>query len=136
MPKDRQGITRPTQGTGSVSRAHSARVDSRFPKGTQGLTNARTRIVGERTGFIADVIVAVVRAYRASVTPVWDATAGAERQLAVTLLPILVLTLLVVQSFTESRLINEEGLITLVVFAIKLKIDPLTRYRTGTVQRP
>ena len=68
MPKDRQGITRPTQGTGSVSRAHSARVDSRFPTGTQGLTNARTRIVGERTGFIADVIVAVVRL----VTVVWS----------------------------------------------------------------
>ena len=86
--------------------------------------------------FAALVVVAVVRAYRSSVTPVWDATAGADRHLAVTLLPILVLTLLVVQSFTESRLLNEEGLITLVVFAIKLKIDPLTRYRTGTLQRP
>jgi O-antigen ligase len=86
--------------------------------------------------FAALVITALVRAYRASVTPVWDATAGSERQLAITLLPILVLTLLVVQSFTESRILNEEGLITLALFAIKLKIQPLTRFSTGAAQRP
>lgn len=39
----------------------SSRIDSQFSTGTRGLTNARTRIVGERTGFLADAIVAIVR---------------------------------------------------------------------------
>ena len=38
----------------------SARLDTTLAA-TQGLTNARTRIVGDRTGFLADAIVAVVR---------------------------------------------------------------------------
>lgn len=37
------------------------RTDSHFVTGTRGLTNARTRIVGDRTGFLADAIIAVVR---------------------------------------------------------------------------
>lgn len=36
--------------------------DSQFATGTQGLTNARTRIVGDRTGLLADAVVAAVRA--------------------------------------------------------------------------
>lgn len=46
------------------SRVHdsSARFDSIATTGTRGLTNARTRIVGDRTGFLADAIVSVVRA--------------------------------------------------------------------------
>jgi len=91
VPKDRQGLTRPTQGTGSVSRAQSARVDSRFPTGTQGLTNARTRIVGERTGFLADVIVAVVRL----VTVVWSFVTRALARVA-TVVTALGWTMLVV----------------------------------------
>ena len=39
----------------------SARFDSQFSTGTRGLTNARTRIVGERTGLLADATVAIVR---------------------------------------------------------------------------
>lgn len=61
MPKDQPNATRATQGTGAASRAHTGRFDSRFSTGTQGLTNARTRIVGERTGFLADLIVAIVQ---------------------------------------------------------------------------
>jgi uncharacterized protein (DUF58 family) len=37
------------------------RTDSHFPTATEGLTNARTRIVGTRTGITADAIVAIVR---------------------------------------------------------------------------
>ncbi|MGX5681284.1 DUF58 domain-containing protein [Schumannella luteola] len=39
----------------------SAKFDSQFTTGSRGLTNARTRIVGDRTGFLADAIVALVR---------------------------------------------------------------------------
>ncbi len=48
----------------SVSRstATASRFDTQFTTGSRGLTNARTRIVGDRTGFLADAIVATVRA--------------------------------------------------------------------------
>lgn len=39
----------------------TSRFDSQFTTGSRGLTNARTRIVGERTGFLADAIIATVR---------------------------------------------------------------------------
>lgn len=42
-----------------------SRFDSQFTTGTAGLTNARTRIVGERTGFLADAVIALVRLARA-----------------------------------------------------------------------
>lgn len=38
-----------------------ARSDADFPTSIRGLENARTRIVGYRTGFLADLIVSVVR---------------------------------------------------------------------------
>jgi uncharacterized protein (DUF58 family) len=50
-----RGTTRTTAATSS------ARFDSQFSTGTRGLTNARTRIVGERTGALADAVVAIVR---------------------------------------------------------------------------
>ncbi len=37
------------------------RSDSQMSTGSRGLTNARTRIVGDRTGFLADAIVELVR---------------------------------------------------------------------------
>ncbi|MEO8094163.1 MAG: DUF58 domain-containing protein [Pseudolysinimonas sp.] len=39
----------------------SGRFDSQFTTGTKGLTNARTRIVGDRTGLLADAVIATVR---------------------------------------------------------------------------
>jgi len=42
------------------------RNDSHFPTATEGLTNARTRIVGNRTGFVADAVVVAVRLARAA----------------------------------------------------------------------
>ena len=41
------------------------RSDSHFPTATEGLTNARTRIVGNRTGFFADMVITSVRLARA-----------------------------------------------------------------------
>ncbi len=46
----------------SRSTATASRFDTQFTTGSRGLTNARTRIVGDRTGFLADAIVATVRA--------------------------------------------------------------------------
>lgn len=66
--------SRPVRGsTRSSSRSQatsSARFDSSFSTGTRGLTNARTRIVGERTGFLADAIIALVRSATAVQTAV------------------------------------------------------------------
>jgi uncharacterized protein (DUF58 family) len=46
----------------STQAAAPARIDSHFTTtGTQGLTNARTRIVGDRTGLLADAVIATVR---------------------------------------------------------------------------
>jgi uncharacterized protein (DUF58 family) len=36
-------------------------IDLRFTTGTKGLTNARTRIVGDRTGLLADAVIGTVR---------------------------------------------------------------------------
>ena len=45
----------------------AARIDSHFTTtGTHGLTNARTRIVGDRTGFLADAVIATVRFFSAA----------------------------------------------------------------------
>lgn len=43
----------------------TSRFDAQFSTGSRGLTNARTRIVGERTGFLADAIIAMVRFFSA-----------------------------------------------------------------------
>jgi len=49
--------------TRQSTRAHDSqsRFDSQFTTGSRGLTNARTRIVGDRTGFLADLVIAAVR---------------------------------------------------------------------------
>jgi uncharacterized protein (DUF58 family) len=47
-------------------RADVPRSDTRFATGTEGLTNARTRIVGNRTGVVADSVVASVRVLTAA----------------------------------------------------------------------
>src|SRR5690606_26549915 len=48
------------------ARGRTGAVDSQFDTGTRGLTNARTRIVGNRTGFLADAVIATVRFVRAA----------------------------------------------------------------------
>ncbi|BDZ51023.1 hypothetical protein GCM10025867_32640 [Frondihabitans sucicola] len=49
---------------GGRDRARSAASDTLYGTSTQGLTNARTRIVGDRTGFRADLVIVVVRLWR------------------------------------------------------------------------
>ncbi|MBC7591084.1 MAG: DUF58 domain-containing protein [Salinibacterium sp.] len=50
----------------SLRSSAPGRTDSQFTTGSQGLTNARTRIVGQRTGFLADAVIATVRLRRAT----------------------------------------------------------------------
>jgi uncharacterized protein (DUF58 family) len=63
------------------SRVVASTVTARFDTtlaATQGLTNARTRIVGNRTGFLADTIIAVVRLARRTraIVAAWGARIG------------------------------------------------------------
>ena len=37
------------------------RSDTHYPTATEGLTNARTKLVGNRTGFVADAVITTVR---------------------------------------------------------------------------
>lgn len=60
-----RSASKPVRGPSRFSRRSAetgGAVDSRFTTGSRGLTNARTKIVGERTGFLADAIIAMVRA--------------------------------------------------------------------------
>lgn len=52
---------RPTRSRRGPRITTATRADSLTSTGTAGLTNARTRIVGSRTGALADLVVAVVR---------------------------------------------------------------------------
>lgn len=56
------GSSHTTVGSVRGATTRSARFDTLHDTSTEGLTNARTRIVGNRTGFLADSVVAVVRA--------------------------------------------------------------------------
>ena len=58
---DRNDQTRAGRGGARTIVQGGARVDLSPSVATEGLTNARTKIVGTRTGFLADAIVAVVR---------------------------------------------------------------------------
>ena len=66
-------------------RASSAsRFDSAHATTTEGITNERTRIVGNRTGFLADAVIAVVRLFRA----VSQVLAGWIRRAAAVVTPL------------------------------------------------
>jgi uncharacterized protein (DUF58 family) len=58
---DRNDQTRAGRGAARTQVQGMSRVDLTSSIATEGLTNARTKIVGTRTGFLADAIVAVVR---------------------------------------------------------------------------
>jgi uncharacterized protein (DUF58 family) len=71
--------TRASRGRTGTASSSSSRFDLQANTGTVGLTNARTRIVGTRTGLIADTIVAVVRIagyFGALVRRLWLRLAG------------------------------------------------------------
>ncbi|MDQ1542808.1 MAG: hypothetical protein QOK08_446 [Actinomycetota bacterium] len=58
---DRIDQSRAGRGRTGTAPWSSSRFDQQTETGTDGLTNARTRIVGTRTGFLADVVVELVR---------------------------------------------------------------------------
>lgn len=55
---------RPTARPAARERGRTTGSDTLYGTSTQGLTNARTRIVGDRTGFRADLVVVLVRLWR------------------------------------------------------------------------
>lgn len=61
-PTEHAGTRGSTRAPRTAPAVSSARFDSLAHTGTHGLTNARTRLVGERTGVLADAVVGVVRA--------------------------------------------------------------------------
>lgn len=96
--------------------AHDAWIDLWMQVGIVGLVI-----------FACFVLVTVLRSTIAAVNPVWHVTAQRSAFSAVTLFPVLVMTMLVVQSVTESRFLVEEGLLILCILGIKLKADPFLR---------
>jgi len=96
--------------------AHDAWIDLWMQVGIVGLVI-----------FACFVLVTVLRSTIAAVNPVWHVTAKRSAFSAVTLFPVLVMTMLVVQSVTESRFLVEEGLLMLCILGIKLKADPFLR---------
>ena len=93
--------------------AHDAWIDLWMQVGIVGLVI-----------FALIVLTTVLRGLYSSTHRVWHVTGKRLEFSAVTLLPILVMTMLVVQSITESRFLVEEGLLMLCILAIKLKLDP------------
>lgn len=90
--------------------AHNTWIDVAFQLGLVGL------II-----FIALVGAALLKAWQHAVDRPQSAPASPQKYSALTLLPLLILTALIVQSFAESRLITEYGLGLLVVVAVKTK---------------
>ena len=62
----------------------AALFDSAHTTGTVGLTNARTRIVGDRTGFLADTIITLVQFFRA----IGEVFAGWFRRISAVVTPL------------------------------------------------
>ncbi len=90
--------------------AHNTWLDVAFQLGLVGLMV-----------FLALVAAALVKAWQLAVDRPQKAPGAPLRYTAVTLLPLLLLVALIVQSFAESRLITEYGLALLVVVAVKTK---------------
>ncbi len=94
--------------------AHNAWIDVFFQLGAIGLVV-----------FIALVASTLLRSGLRAVDRPQSAAGHVDRYTAVTLLPLLMLTVLLVQSAAESRLLVECGFALLVLFAIKTKVaDP------------
>ena len=90
--------------------AHNTWIDVAFQLGIVGLVL-----------FAALVLAALVKAWQHAVDHPQVAPGVTQRPVALTLLPLLMLVALVVQSLAESRLITEYGLALLIIVAIKAK---------------
>lgn len=91
------------------------RADSSSLTGTRGLTNARTRLVGQRTGPVADAIVVavkVLRALRRALTALWRGASSVVTPLGWTVL------LLVPIGLAGGRLLGWVELLTIGVAAL------------------
>jgi O-antigen ligase len=98
--------------------AHDAWIDVWFQLGVVGLVV-----------FAALVLTTLARSWSFAVVRPQSSASGPSPYTAESLLPLLVLTGLLVQSFAESRLLVEFGMFFLVVMAVKTKIGdfPATR---------
>ncbi|ROQ41275.1 uncharacterized protein (DUF58 family) [Frondihabitans sp. PhB188] len=69
---------RSTVHSSTRDRSRQSATDAHYGTGTQGLTNARTRIVGDRQGVSADVVILLVRIWRriTAVLRRWGAVAS------------------------------------------------------------
>lgn len=90
--------------------AHNTWLDVAFQLGLVGLVV-----------FIAFAGAALVKSWQHAVDRPQKAPDAPQRYSAITLLPLLLLVALIVQSFAESRLITEYGLALLIVVAVKTK---------------
>lgn len=90
--------------------AHNVWVDVVFQLGLVGL------II-----FVALVAASLVKAWQHAVDRPQEAPGAPLRYRAITLLPLLFMVALIVQSAAESRLIHEFGIVVLVIIAIKTK---------------
>jgi O-antigen ligase len=90
--------------------AHDTWLDVAFQLGLVGLIL-----------FVAFVGAALVKSWQHAVDRPQRAPGAPLRHTAITLLPLLALVALIVQSFAESRLITEYGLALLIVVAVKTK---------------
>jgi O-antigen ligase len=81
--------------------------------------------------FAALVLSALARSWSLAVDRAQVAPGEPQPYTAVSLLPVLLLTALIVQSLAESRLLVEFGWTMLVLIAVKTKAEELSRTRTG-----
>ncbi|WP_423917684.1 DUF58 domain-containing protein [Frigoribacterium sp. 2-23] len=117
--------TRTGRTRGGATRPGDARFDSAFETGTQGLTNARTRIVGDRTGFVADVMVFGVRSWRIGRRVLgrgFEAASGVIRPLGWAMLIVAPVGLVVgyLLGWLELAVIGFAAVVLLVVAALAL----------------
>jgi uncharacterized protein (DUF58 family) len=101
------------------------RFDSQFQTGTQGLTNSRTRIVGDRTGFLADLIVALVRvtaAARGVISRVWARIAAVVTPLGWTMAALVPVAFVAGYSlgWVELVVIGYAGVVLIVIATVYL----------------
>ena len=103
----------------------SSRFDSQFPTGTRGLTNSRTRIVGDRTGFLADAVIMLVRlsaGMREASSRVWSRIASVVTPLGWSIAALVPISFLAGYSLglVELVIIGYAGVVLLLIAVLYL----------------
>jgi len=99
---------RPIASDRSHPSGEQARSDAEFPTSIRGLDNARTRIVGYRTGFLADLIVTIVRSVvlaRATISRYGERVASVITPLGWIVLALIPVTLIAGYSISWMELV-------------------------------